>query len=114
MALPLQQTTNADLSLLQTKWKAQLDPILALALLAGQVLPSQQLVSGTNAINHKLGRKLQGWYIVRRRQFKISGTATAYDIYDVQDNNQTPQTTLKLTCSQGTPTNPVIVDIYVF
>ena len=114
MALPLQQTEILPLSLLQTSWKAQLDPILALPILSGHVLKSQPLVNGANVINHKLGVALQGWYIVRKRQWKSSGTPTAYDIYDTQDGNQMSQLTLQLTCSQGTAANPVLVDIYVF
>lgn len=114
MALPLQQTSLHDLSLLQTKWKAALDPLLAAPQSSGHVIKSVKLVSGANVINHGLGQNLQGWYAVRRRQWKSSGTPTAYDVTDTQDSNQMPQLTLQLYCTQGTTTNPVIVDIYVF
>jgi len=114
MALPLQQTSLHDLSLLQTKWKAELDPLLAAPQAGGNLIASVKLVSGANVINHGLGQKLQGWYTVRRRQFKVTGTPTAYDITDTQDSNQMPQLTLQLYCTQGTTANPVIVDIYVF
>ena len=114
MALPLQQTNITDLSILQTKWKAQLDPLLAAPQVGGSILTQQKLVSGSNVLNHGLGQKLQGWYIVRRRQFKVSGTPTAYDITDTQDSNQMPQLTLQLYCTEGTSANPVLVDIYVF
>lgn len=96
------------------KWAAELNPLLGNSQNNARILKSVPLVSGVNNINHLLGKTLQGWSIVRRRQYVVSGTPTAYDIYDTQDSNQTPQLTLKLTCSQGTLTLPVLVDISVF
>jgi len=97
-----------------TNWSGTLNPLLANLLTQGQLLQSVPLVSGSNPVNHKLQRKLIGWYVTRRRQFKVTGTPTAYDIYDTQDSNQTPELTLTLTSSQGTSTNPVLVDLWVF
>lgn len=102
------------IDLMQTKWASIIDPFLINPSLSTSILVKQPLVSGTNSINHLLGRKLQGWRIVRRRQFVSTGSPTAYDIYDLQDQNQAPNLTLLLTCDQGTPTNPVVVDIEVF
>ena len=113
MALPLQQTSIQPLSLMQTTWKSQLDPVLANPLIQGTLLQNVPLLSGFNAVNHKLGQKLTG-YFIRKRQFSISGTPTAYDIYDTQDTNSMPQLTLQLTCTEGTSSNPVYVDIWVF
>ena len=97
-----------------TKWSSALNPLLAQPLVQGNLLTEVKLVSGSNAINHGLGRPLQGWIIVRRRQFVVTGTPTAYDVVDTQDSNQMPQLTLQLVSSQGTSTNPVELDIYVF
>lgn len=86
---------------MQNAWATQLNPLLANPLAQGQLLKSVSLVSGSNSINHKLGRKLQGWIIVRLR-----ASAT---VYDTQDANQSPAVTLQLTASA-----PVTVDLWVF
>lgn len=64
--LPIVQIVNPvqDVMLLETKWKSQLDPILANQLLDGLLIVNQVLVTGTNVINHKLGRLQVGWNIV--------------------------------------------------
>jgi hypothetical protein len=113
MALPISQTNILPLSLMQNTWAAQLNPVLANLLVQGSLLSSVPLVSGANIINHRLGKLLTS-YFVRKRQYLISGTPTAYDIYDTQISNNTPQLTLNLTCSEGTTANPVLVDIWVF
>lgn len=100
-ALPLFQTKIRELSMLMTQWKSQLDPVLARPTQSNSTLTNVSLVSGSNTINHKLGQKLQGWYIVRQRALA--------SIYDNQDNNQSPDLTLVLVASA-----PVSVDIVVF
>ena len=79
---------NLPYSQQSTKWKSQLDPILANPLTNGQLLTGVDLSNGTTVVNHKLGRKLVGWIIV--------GTNAAASVYDNQDSNQTPQLTLIL------------------
>jgi hypothetical protein len=71
------------------------------ALTSGSILTSQTLKAGDNTINHKLGKTLTGWFIVRQR-----GAAS---IYDKQDSNSSPSQTLILNSSAA-----VSVDIYVF
>lgn len=51
-------------SQMQTKWAAQLNPLLSNLLIQGQLLTNQTLINGTTAINHKLGRTPQGWFLV--------------------------------------------------
>lgn len=117
MSLTRFKTSDLAVMLLQDKWKTSLDPLLDNPANNGLILKNQALVSGTNTINHLLGRVLQGWSIIRRRQWLNSlpsGTPTAYDIYDVQNSNQNPALTLFLTCNQGTSANPVLIDLYVF
>lgn len=87
--------------LMQNRWASQLNPLLQLPQLKGEVLQSVSLQTGANIINHLLGRKLQGWQIVRQR--------SAASLYDTQDSNPSPQVTLYLTSSA-----PVVVDILVF
>lgn len=65
------------------------------------VLSNVELAVGTNTINHRLGRKLLGWNIIRQR-----GAAA---IYDSQDSNTESHLTLKLVSDQA-----VTVDILVF
>lgn len=89
------------LPLMQTQWAKQIDPIISNPTINNLVLKNISLVSGTNVINHKLGRVLQGWKPVR-----VRASAT---FYDQQDSNQTPQLTLILIASA-----PVIIDLEVF
>src|ERR1700689_5475665 len=58
---------------LQTTWASQLNPVLANLLINGQLLPSIALNNGTTAINHKLGRQPQGWFLIAPQ-----GAATVY------------------------------------
>ena len=57
----------------QNTWATMLDPIIMNALVRGQQLNGVKLISGTTVINHKLGRKLQGWFIV-----DLNGAAQVY------------------------------------
>lgn len=97
MALPKQ----LPLERMQSIWKEQIDPLIANPLNNGNILKSISLSSGTNVINHKLGRNLQGWYTTRVR--------AEVSLYDQQDTNQTPQLTLILIASA-----PAIIDLAVF
>lgn len=87
--------------LAQTTWATQLDPIIANPLSNSIILKNVSLAAGTNVVNHKLGRVLQGWNSTRIR--------AAATIYDLQDTNQTPGLTLVLVASA-----PVIIDLAVF
>lgn len=100
MKLPLIQSQNSDLNLIQTKWKSLIDPVLASPLLDGRLV-SAKLVIGTNKVNHLLNRKPIGWIIVG-----INGVA---NIYDTQASNQTPELTLNLTSDAS-----VSVNLWVF
>jgi len=101
MALPKYKTDIRELTLLQQTWASQLDPVVTNTFTGGLVLKNVELSTGSNIINHKLGRKLQGWTMVR-----VRASAT---FYDTQDVNPNPELTLFLTSSAN-----VTVDIYVF
>lgn len=101
MQLPYYQTMIKELSLLQTKWKSILDPVLANPITQGGILMSVPLASGVNTINHLLGRKLVGWTIIG-----INGAAV---IYDIQASNQKPELTLVLQSNAS-----VLVNLEVF
>lgn len=100
--LPIHQAQDDQpLMMLQTTWAQQLNPLLSNPLSNGQLLKSVTLASGTNVINHKLGRKLQGWVLTRVR--------AAVQLHDTQDSNPRPELTLQLVSSGA-----VTVDLYVF
>jgi hypothetical protein len=122
--LPFLQNTSKDVQLLMSAWFKVLNPFFKQAISTPVILQKQSLTSGVNTIFHGLGYPLSGWQIVRKRAWQSSGTVTSYDIMDEQDpnpsaspqipGNSTPQNNLLLFCTQGTTSNPVIVDILVF
>lgn len=62
MSLPILHTDDKDISLLQTNWSAQINPVITNpANLSLQI--SADLIVGVNVINHGLGRMQQGWVI---------------------------------------------------
>jgi hypothetical protein len=85
------------MQLLQTSWAAQRNPLLDNPLNSVSILQSVVLASGDNTINHKLGKKLQGWFIV--------GQNASATFYDKQSSNSTPQLTLVLNASGAVTVN---------
>ena len=73
---------------MQSAWKAVLDPVITLPQNSARILQNVALINGTNTIAHGLNRKLQGWSLTRKR--------AAAEIYDEQDDNPNPETTLIL------------------
>lgn len=100
-SLPIYQTNNKDLSLLQTTWSSALNPLLSNSANQTLVLPNVALTVGSNVINHRLGKNLTGWSIIRQR-----GPAS---IWDLQDTNSMPTLTLILETDTA-----VTVDIEVW
>jgi hypothetical protein len=84
------------------RWAAIIEPIITNPANNSLILKNVALTTGTNVINHKLGRNLQGWNPTR-----IRGVSATF--YDLQDSNQTPQLTLILVSSAT-----VTVDLVVF
>ena len=101
MSLPNFQTQDKDLSLLQSSWGQVLNKLLELPTTKGILIKNVPLAVGANTVNHMLGRKLQGWQIVRQR--------AASSIFDTQDTNMSQNLTLVLNSSAA-----VSVDLYVF
>lgn len=101
MALPNFQSQLTEFNMMQSQWASQLNPVIANSLVQGVLLERVSLSSGLNTINHRLGRKLKGWFVTR-----IRGPAS---LYDTQDTNQMPDKTLTLNSSAA-----VIVDLWVF
>lgn len=98
MALPIFQTNIRELSMMETQWSAQLNPILANPLNGVLVLKNISLANGTTVINHMLQQTLQGWFIV-----DITGAATIY--------RSAPKNSTTLTLTSNAL---VVADIAVF
>lgn len=62
-SLPYFQSTNKDLQLLQTSWISRINPVLKNPISNG-ILIEQLLILGSNIVNHRLGRKPQGYIVV--------------------------------------------------
>ncbi len=73
---------------MQNSWATAINPVLSNPANQSLLLKDVVLAVGDNTINHRLGRKLQGWIVIRKN-------ATA-DIYDKQSTNQMQELTLIL------------------
>lgn len=100
--LPQFQSDDRVFNQMQQQWASQLNTLLKNPSLQSSILQSIQLSSGDNTINHKLGKKLTGWRIIRQR-------GVASNFYDKQDDNPRPELTLILNSSAA-----VSVDLEVF
>lgn len=74
------QTVAGNLSpklsweLANPKWAATINPVLANPIVNGNLIENFHVGSGNNVINHSLGRKIQGYQVVRN-----SANVTFYD-----------------------------------
>lgn len=84
------------------RWASIIDPVINNPIVNSVLLTNITLTTGANTINHKLGRKLVGWYPTR-----IRGVSATF--YDNQDTNPIPHLTLILVSSAD-----VVVDLEVF
>lgn len=96
MQLPLQQTTVRDLSLIQTKWKAIIDPVLANPMTNMLILKNVAIVTGSNSVPHLLQQMQQGWVIV-----DIQGAAVIYRNGIFNDNYLYLSSSANVTVSLG-------------
>lgn len=101
MAYTKLNTSDEKANRIQDNTKKAVAAVANTPLNQGAILTSIALKVGDNTIDHKLGKKLSGWFIVRLR-----GAST---IYDKQDGNAQASQTLVLNSSAA-----VTVDIYVF
>jgi hypothetical protein len=100
MSLPILQSADVNLTAVQTRWAAQLNPLLSQPLSQALLLSDLTVVSGANVINHKLGRKLQGYIVV--------GCNAAVTFHDSQASNSMPQLTLNLVASGAATINLLV------
>lgn len=101
MSLPFFDSDDVGLKQLQTAWAKILNPVIDNPAANPVYLKSVVLTSGANTIDHKLGRRLQGWIVVRQRGVSI--------LYDTQDVNPLPNKTLQIMASSG-----VTVDLLLY
>lgn len=73
MKLPIFQSDDRILSMLQTKWASILNPVLGNPINSANLLAGVHLASGVTVVNHGLDRLPQGWFVV-----DINGAATIY------------------------------------
>jgi hypothetical protein len=76
-------------------------PVLDNPIVNGRLIQSLAVSSGSNVIDHGLGRELLGWIVVRN--------SASVTFYDTQSSNANPARTLLLTAS-GNAT----ISLYVF
>jgi hypothetical protein len=91
--LPLYKTEDQVLQLWQTKWKAELDPVLSNPILNGTLLESVSLANGVTVVNHRLGRRPRGWFIV-----DINAAATVYRSQPLTEKTITLTSDAAATC----------------
>lgn len=73
MALPRFKSDDQSLTLLQSQWASQLEPVINFPPVKGRLIKDVALAIGANKIDHKLGRQPQGWVIA-----DINAAATVY------------------------------------
>lgn len=101
LAIAQVQTADKDVNQLQQNLILSLTPVLQNPIVSGLLIKSVALAAGSNAVNHKLGRPLIGWFMTRQR--------ASASVYDNQDANQNNSVTLLLVASA-----PIVVDLFVF
>lgn len=85
-SIPNVQTEDRNVNQLQQGIKQAVTPLLKNPLLNGNFVFNVALQIGQNAVNHGLGRNLQGWITV--------GQNAAASFYDNQASNPQPTKTL--------------------
>lgn len=92
---------SAELNRSQEYVQRAVGGIISSEILDGILLTNISLTTGLNEVSHKLGRKIRGWIVVRKR--------ANVDIWDEQDSNKKPGLTLRLQASGA-----VVADLWVF
>jgi hypothetical protein len=92
---------SEDLNKVQQNVTNALEPLINSPLNNCVILENVAVGTSATEIMHKLGRTLRGWTVIRQRADSR--------IWDVQDTNQRPKTTLLLQASTS-----VVVDLLVF
>jgi hypothetical protein len=98
------RSQNNDIRLLQDAVDPVFKGILSSRILDGNLLEDITITGGTPlTIDHKLGRELKGWIVVRQD--------VSTQIWDSQDTNPVPSSTLILNATAATV---VTINLWVF
>lgn len=92
MELPLKLESDQ----MQSRWKSILDPILSNPLNDVRILPMVLLKTGDNIIDHRLGKKMQGWVIT-----DLNGAAVIYRSAPLNDKTITLNSNANVTIALG-------------
>lgn len=92
MRLPQQLSITA----MQNQWATMIEPVINNPLNLANILKDVSLVTGNNVINHKLGRKMQGWFIV-----DIQGVSSIYRSAEFNELTLTLNSSASVTVSLG-------------
>lgn len=95
------QTDSREFNQFQSQVISSLIPVLNNPIVNGNLVQDVTVASGSNVIDHGLGRPLIGWIIVRN--------SASVTFYDTQSTNANPSRNLLLTAS-GAAT----ISLYVF
>ena len=95
------QTSSREFNQFQSQVISSVQPVLSNPIVNGRLIESLSVSSGSNIIDHGLGRELLGWIVVRNN--------ANVTFYDTQASNANPARTLLLTAS-GNAT----ISLYVF
>lgn len=96
-AIGNQQTNDVNLEKIQANTRSATQSSRANPLNSGTILKSTSLSVGSNVIPHKLGQKLQGWF--------ITDINAASSIYKTESNDKTITLNSSVAC---------IIDLFVF
>lgn len=100
MSLPIFQTSDKDLNMMQTRWATEINPILGNPLNSASLLKNITLTTGNNTINHLRGVPLNGYIVAGMR----GGFSQIYNVVSTM-----PSLTLILNSSAA-----VTIDLLVF
>lgn len=94
--LPIFNSDNKDLMLMQTSWKSVINPLLSNPVNQVFVIKDIKLITGNNTINHLQGRALNGYVVLRMKD-------AFAQIYEV--DSPLPKLTIVLNASADTTIN---------
>lgn len=94
MATPL--SSDLPWELANNIWAQTLNPLIASPLNSVQILKDVLLIAGKNVINHKLGHKMNGWFLV-----DLQGPIVPYRSAPFNDLTLTLTSSAVVTCSIG-------------
>lgn len=94
MALPIFNSPVKELSLMQTQWATQINPVIQNPANKSLLLKDVSLSVGDNVINHRLGRTPQGWKII-----DINGVSDIYRSASLNDLTLTLNSSAAVTVS---------------